>query len=88
MMAISPWLQDGQQWKVGQAFLKWPLHSAKMKCCVCDCKASGLVWEITQEYAITCAAICFWKTREREEKDTSLKCKRTKEEEEKKTDWV
>ena len=51
-----------------------------MKYGVCDCNADTLACKITHGYAITCAAVWFWKTRERKEKDTSLKHKRTKEE--------
>lgn len=80
------WPNDSQLWTIEQTFLKQPLHSAVMECCVCECESGGRVWEITQEFAITCAALSFWKTREREEKNTFLKCKKTKEKEEKKTD--
>lgn len=52
-----------------------------MECYVCEDESGGLVWEITQEFAITCAALWFWKTREREEKNTFLECKKTKEKE-------
>lgn len=82
------WPNDSQLWTIEQALLKWPLHSVNMTCCVCECESGGLVWEITQEFAITCAVLWFWKTREREEKNTLLECKKTKEKEEKKTDWV